>query len=207
MSSRAELRAKARETLGGGIFKNPWLAILLLFLVVGAILSFAGSFVVLPIIIMGPIYIGAFTYLIKYVRKENELNNLNPVLDGFTKDVAGNIILGVLHTLFVFLWSLLFIIPGIVKSYSYAMAYYIKIDNPNMSANDAITESRKMMKGHKARLFLLDLSFIGWIIVGVLALGIGVLWVEAYMQTTRVHFYEELKANTITIDQPVAEEE
>ncbi|MBO5374209.1 MAG: DUF975 family protein [Clostridia bacterium] len=207
MSSRAELRARARETLGGGIFKNPWLAILLLFLVVGALLSFAGSFVVLPIIIMGPVYIGAFTYLIKYVRKENELSNLNPVLEGFTKDVAGNIILGVLHTLFIFLWSLLLFIPGIIKSYSYAMAYYIKIDNPNLSANDAITESRKMMNGHKARLFLLDLSFIGWIIVGILALGIGVLWVEAYMQTTRVHFYEELKAKAVAAaEQPATEE-
>lgn len=194
MSTREELRAKARETLGGNIFAKPWLIVLLVLFVASAVISFAGNFIILPLILSGPIYIGVYSYLLKYIRGQNKLDSIDPVLDGFKSNIAENIVLGLLHTLFIFLWMLLFIIPGIVKYYSYSMAYYIKLDNPEMKANDAITESRKMMDGQKGRLFLLDLSFIGWMIVGVLALGVGTFWVTAYMETTRLHFYEELKA-------------
>ncbi len=203
MSTRAELRARARQTLGGSIFATPWLIVLLAIFAVSSILGLSGNLIILPLVLTGPAYIGLYTYLIKFVRGQNPLNNIDPIFDGFRGKVSENIILGILHGLFIFLWSLLFIIPGIVKSYSYAMAYYIKIDNPDISANDAITESRKMMDGQKMRLFLLDLSFIGWMILGVLALGIGVLWVDAYKETTRIHFYEELKAKRAGYYPPV----
>ena len=196
MSTRSEIRAKARETLGGGIFKTPWLAVLLVFVVASIIMGALGAtgfLAIVSLIITGPVMIGVYSYLLKYVRYENDLNKLDPLFDGFKNDAVGNIILGVLQSVFIALWTLLFVIPGIVKSYSYAMAYYIKIDNPNMSGNDAITESRKMMNGHKMELFLLDLSFIGWISVGIATLGIGLLWVQPYMEMARIHFYEELK--------------
>ena len=90
-------------------------------------------------------------------------------------------------------WFLLFIIPGIIKAYAYAMTYYISYDNPELSAEECINRSMKMMYGHKLDLFLLDLSFIGWILLSILTLGVGMLWVTPYMYTSRAKFYEELK--------------
>ena len=94
---------------------------------------------------------------------------------------------------FTFLWSLLFIIPGIVKAYSYAMTPYIVHDNPEMPVRECIRQSQRMMKGYKMKLFLLDLSFIGWILLGIISFGIGLLWVRPYMETAHAKFYEELR--------------
>ena len=74
------------------------------------------------------------------------------------------------------------------------MSYFIQLDNPDMGPKDSITASRKMMKGHKWQLFVMDLSFLGWYIVGVLCLGVGVLWVHPYYELSKALFYEELKA-------------
>ena len=100
-----------------------------------------------------------------------------------------------LMNLFIFLWTLLFIIPGIVKSFSYAMTPYILEENPELSANEAIDRSRAMMKGHKFELFWLYLSFIGWILLSIFTLGIGLLWLAPYMQTATAAFYEDVKAD------------
>ena len=104
-----------------------------------------------------------------------------------------------LTSIFTGLWSLLFIIPGIVKSYSYAMTFYILEDmhkaGKEVGVTEAITKSRQMMKGHKFQLFVLDLSFIGWGILATLALGIGWLWLVPYIQTTKAEFYRKLAAN------------
>lgn len=100
-----------------------------------------------------------------------------------------------LMNLFIFLWMLLFIIPGIVKSFSYAMTPYILEENPELSANEAIDRSRAMMKGHKFDLFWLYLSFIGWILLSIFTLGIGLLWLAPYMQTATAAFYEDVKAD------------
>ena len=97
--------------------------------------------------------------------------------------------------LFTFLWSLLLIIPGIVKSFSYAMTPYILEERPELSANEAIDHSCSMMKGHKFDLFWLYLSFIGWGILCIFTLGIGLLWLMPYMQTSVAAFYEDVKAD------------
>ena len=97
--------------------------------------------------------------------------------------------------LFITLWSLLLIIPGIIKIFSYAMTPYILEENPELSANDAIDRSRAMMKGHKFDLFWLWLSFIGWGILCIFTLGIGLLWLAPYMQTAEAAFYEDVKAD------------
>jgi len=99
----------------------------------------------------------------------------------------------ILVTLFTMLWSLLLIIPGVVKSYSYSMAMYILADNPGMGAKDAINLSKKMTEGHKMELFVLDLSFIGWILLSAITLGIGLIWVVPYINATRANVYEQLK--------------
>ena len=100
-------------------------------------------------------------------------------------------------SIFTFLWSLLFIIPGIVKSYAYSQAYYIYYDTYQTTGQtpgylDTITASRRIMDGHKGQLFWLDLSFIGWHLLAVLTLGIGYLWLSPYIAATKAAFYEEL---------------
>ena len=101
---------------------------------------------------------------------------------------------------------MLFVIPGIIKACSYSMTYYIKLEHPEYTANQAITESRNMMRGYKMQYFLLKLSFIGWYILGALCLGVGVFWVDAYAQTSTAIFYEELKAKNAPKEAAEAEE-
>ena len=97
--------------------------------------------------------------------------------------------------LFIALWTLLFILPGIVKAFSYALTPYILEENPDLSANEAIDHSRAMMKGHKFDLFYLYLSFIGWFLLSFLTLGIGFFWLIPYMYTAQAAFYEDVKAD------------
>lgn len=94
----------------------------------------------------------------------------------------------------IILWTLCFIIPGVIKSLAYAMTPYILFDEPQLNAGEAIAKSARMMHGHKTELLLLELSFIGWIILGVLSFGIGLFWVEPYMQCSIAAFYEDVKA-------------
>lgn len=100
-----------------------------------------------------------------------------------------------LYTIYTFLWTLLLIIPGIVKSLSYALMPYILADNPEMSGEQAICRSMAMMQGNKFRLFLLLLSFIWWAILAILTCGIGFLWLYPYMAATMAAFYEDVKAD------------
>ena len=99
-----------------------------------------------------------------------------------------------LRFFFTALWSLLFVIPGIVKSLAYAMTAYILEDYPELSANKAIDLSQEMMKGHKYDLFYLYLSFFGWYLLSMLTLGIGLLWLIPYAQTAQASFYCDVKA-------------
>ena len=175
MMANKELREKARGILGGKILTSEWLYALLVSLIAGAVIGFTSSFII-GILVIGIVNIGLNKYYLYRSRKSIKFDNFAVLIDGVKGDVGGNIILGLLVTLFTFLWSLLFVIPGIVKAYSYSMAYFIKIDHPEYTATQAIDESRRIMNGNKMKLFLLDLSFIGWMIVGSLCFGIGVLW-------------------------------
>ena len=97
-----------------------------------------------------------------------------------------------LRALYVFLWSLLFVIPGIVAGFSYAMTDYILAENPELTADEAITQSKEMMNGNRFRLFCLKFSFIGWDILATLAFGIGHLWLTPYKQAAYAAFYREV---------------
>lgn len=101
-----------------------------------------------------------------------------------------------LRGLYTFLWTLLFIIPGIVKIYSYAMTPFLLAEYPDMTASQAITLSRKMMDGHKGDLFILGLSFFGWALLNLLTLGIGSLWLNPYINASYAAFYRQLQAET-----------
>ena len=95
--------------------------------------------------------------------------------------------------LFTFLWSLLFVIPGIIKAFSYYQAMYILADNEGKPALECISESKEMMNGHKMELFVLGLSFIGWVLLGIVTFFIGFIWITPYMQATFANFYRKLK--------------
>ena len=97
-----------------------------------------------------------------------------------------------LRALYVFLWSLLFIIPGIVAGFSYAMTDYILAEDPELTADEAISQSKSMMMGNKWRFFCLQFSFIGWDILATLAFGIGHLWLTPYKQVAYAAFYREV---------------
>lgn len=109
----------------------------------------------------------------------------------YAHNVWGMLLMGI----FIFLWMLLLIIPGIVKAFAYALVPYILVDRPELSANEAINLSKKMMKGHKFDFFWLNLSFIGWIFLCCLTLGIGIFWLLPYMYTSYAAFYQDVKTD------------
>lgn len=102
------------------------------------------------------------------------------------------VIAGLLQTLFIILWSLLFVIPGIIASYRYAMTRFILAENPELTAGEAIDRSKELMDGNKWRLFCLSLSFIGWGILCIFTLGIGNLWLTPYIQASFAAFYRDI---------------
>lgn len=122
------------------------------------------------------------------------------LFEGYNKELFSRVLTTtLLYYVYVFLWSLLLLIPGCIKAYSYAMTPYILKDNPEMKNNAAIEESMRMMDGHKLELFLLDLSFIGWAILSILTCCIGFLWLVPYMNMARVNFYEDLKKASVEV--------
>ena len=94
--------------------------------------------------------------------------------------------------LFVSLWMILLIIPGLIMAYAYSMAVYVANDNPELSAMDAIKKSRELMRGHKWDLFVLDLSFIGWILLCCFTCGLGFFFLAPYIEMAHAEFYREL---------------
>lgn len=193
--NRAELKQLAREQLGGGIFKNNWLLAVVAILIVTAITSAASTIPILTIFLIGPLSVGTVVVFKNLKRYGNvKIENL---FEGFTKDFGGTLLLGLLQTIFITLWSLLFVIPGIVKAYSYSMAPYLKSEHEDWDWRRCLDESKRLTDGHKMDLFILDLSFIGWYLVGSLCLGVGSLWVEAYHSATLVNYYEELTATRV----------
>jgi uncharacterized membrane protein len=191
MKANSELRALARQQLRGG-----WLAAIGMLLVYAIIIGVSGFVVIGPLVLSGPLTLGFIGYYMKKARGESvKLGNL---FDGF-KLFGTSFLLYLLECIFIILWTCLLIIPGIIKSFSYSMAFYILRDNPEIGALEAITRSRKMMAGYKGKLFGLYLSFIGWGLLCCLSLGIGFLWLCPYVSLSVANFYENLKQN-----QPVA---
>jgi Predicted integral membrane protein len=100
--------------------------------------------------------------------------------------------LSIAMSVFIYLWSLLLVIPGLIAAYSYRQAVYILFDHPDYTIMQCISESKAMMRGHKGELFILDLSFLGWVILCVLTMGILFVWMLPYMQVTYANYYNAL---------------
>ena len=200
MKRAREYRAISRELLDHQLFGNAWLKALLFLLIIAAIVGAVSSFTfgILGVIISGPLSYGAVKAFLKVVRNEEKEVDFNDLFSGFNEKLSESIVTALLSYLYTFLWSLLLVIPGIIKSYSYAASMYF-VHEQGLSGNAAITESRKLMNGRKWKLFCLDLSFIGWYIVGALCLGVGTLWVNAYHQMARTAFFNDALSEGITV--------
>lgn len=141
---------------------------------------------------MRPLEVSCRNFFKKNLHEKAELDELNR---GFVPKYWNNVFTMFLRSLFNALGFLCFIIPGIVVGYGLDMVPYILADNPGIGIMDAIKASWEMMKGYKWKLFVLDLSFIGWIILDVLTLGIlGIFYVNPYIGSTHAAYYEAIKA-------------
>lgn len=193
MINRIEIKAQARETLRSQY--GLTLAIYLIpTLLLGALSAM--SFGIAGIILAGPITIAMVWGLLCVYR-----NVPVSLSDCFTRsfDNVGRKIGGYLWMgLWIFIWSLVFWIPGIVKAFSYAMTPYILADMPDLPAKDALKLSMRMMDGHKMDLFVFCLSFLGWMLLSSLTFGIlALLYVGPYMATAEAGFYAEVKQDAI----------
>jgi len=142
----------------------------------------------------GALMLGVVTFSLAIARKkEADLKMLFYGFRYFDKALG----LYLFRAFFIFLWMLLLIIPGIIAALSYSLAFYIMSEDPNIDVKEAIDKSKKMMYGYKWKLFLLYCRFIGWILLGIISLGIGFLWIMPYMAISLAKFYDDVKVNFV----------
>jgi uncharacterized membrane protein len=152
----------------------------------------------LQIFIFSVLQVGGCAFFTRNARSRGKEESLGALLTGFQNGNYGTIVLTqFLRDLFIMLWSLLLIIPGIIKSYEYMMVPYILADYPDVTRQEAFAMSKEMMNGNKLNMFVLELSFIGWYILGAFTLGIlNVLFTDPYLEATRAEAYLALKQQT-----------
>ncbi|MBQ6066589.1 MAG: DUF975 family protein [Clostridia bacterium] len=140
-------------------------------------------------VLAGPLTVGVAQFFLHVAdRNDPQINDLF----AHFKNLGNTLVLYLLTTLFTFLWSLLFIIPGIIAGISYAMAPYILAEHPEIKASDAIKMSKQMMQGHKGEYFVLQLSFVGWCLLCLITCGIGFIFLSPYMSTANAEFFNEV---------------
>ena len=153
------------------------------------LVSVAGMLSLAALILGGTVELGYAKFLLKqHDRKELQFSDLFSQFDRFGTGFAQKF----LRILFIMLWTLLLIIPGIVKGLSYAMTPFILEEHPEMTASQAIKASMQLMDGHKMDLFILGLSFIGWSLLACLTMGIGFLFLNPYMNAAYAAFYRDI---------------
>lgn len=193
MKEAFELRKEAREALKGMWGSSAVMVFVYEVLVSAVSVALGnvthGSGSILAAMALAPMAYALNIAFLRLLRKDPQ--ELGYLFQEFNSRVYVTTLLTMVYTL---LWTLLLIIPGIIKAYSYSMTYYVLEDNPELSGDKAIEESMRMMSGHKWELFWLHLTFIGWGLLCILTLGIGVLWLLPYMQTAQAAFYENLKS-------------
>ncbi len=162
---------------------------------IGGVLLFIVIITVLiKIFVFNPLVVGCEGF---FTVNSREKADLGEIKRGFSPRWMHNVGTMLLKDIFLCLWSMLFVIPGLIKAYSYAMVPFILADNPDLGATEAITLSRKMMNGNKWKTFVLDLSFIGWELLSLITCGIvGVFYVNPYIYATYAELYNSLKGVT-----------
>lgn len=178
--------AGGTSSAGGDEF-SLWMAVLILFVVIIAL--------AIRVFVGFAIEVGGRKFFTRLPAGENDLGYVGY---GFQRSRYYDIVVTMLlRGIYLILWTLLLIIPGIIKMYAYRMVPYILADNPNIGHKRAIDLSNQMTMGEKFEIFVLDLSFLGWYLLGVLAFGIGVLFVQPYYDATNAELYFKLRENAI----------
>lgn len=167
----------------------PQEALQIIFAILGILIPVLIFYVALSLLVGGTVRLGHAQYLLD--QQDGRPLNVATLFSQFGQFKNG-FILVLLTGLYIFLWSLLLIIPGIIASYSYAMAPFIQAEHPEYTASESIKASKQMMNGHKWELFCLDLSFIGWALLCTFTLGIGNLFLSAYTSAAYAAFYRKL---------------
>ncbi len=180
-----KVKAKAKAALKGNWFGA--ILVFLLFVLLTALLDASG----IGVIFSGVIAFGYAAFCLELIKTKKA--KPGAFFSGMFKRFFKRWGAGLLMGLYTCLWSLLFLIPGIVKYYAYAMTPYIMMEKPDMGINDAITKSRQIMKGRKWHLFWLDVSFTGWMLLSILTLGLALVYVWPYYNAARAAFYKEIK--------------
>ena len=169
-------------------FRMPWLAE-----------SISGGVFLVIILLMLPLEYGYSNACLSFLRSNEEgTSGIREMWHFFRRDYPRSVPTLLLQKVLVSLISAVTLgIGGIILGYAYAMVPYLLRDYPELGVREALRTSRQMMKGHKWDLFVLDFSFIGWILLSYMTLCIGLLWVGPYMETARTAFYEDLKNECI----------
>ncbi len=202
--------------LAWGKLSGNWggpIAVALVYIVINSIMTYITKDMLyaslITTIVTAPLQIGLMKYFILFSKSLNP--EFDVMFDGFKESFVKSILLAYLTGIFILLWLLLFIIPGIIKIFAYAMAPYLLAENPNISLTEALDRSQEMMKGYKMDLFILWLSFIGWFILCVITFGIALIWVAPYFSLTNAEFYLQIsggnKTPEVVEEQPQAEED
>lgn len=202
MKTPYEYRSHAREVL-----QNRWgeagitTAVILVMTAICTLPSLSdswfGSISTLLSLLMIPVSYSFYISLLKLTR-DCDITLIEDTLETSKKMYTNLFCAGALYTIIITILSLLTLgIAGVIFAYAYRMAPYLMHDYPELTPREALKISREMMKGYKWNLFVLDISFIGWILLGILTLGIGMLFVSPYMQTATALFYDDLRAKTI----------
>lgn len=197
---RKAIKEEAKKRISGNIFNilKPLLIIFGISFVLGivsgffyedettsALIEFIVGFVTMPLTM------GTILYVLKFVRGEEY--SLNNVFEFYDSRILTIFALSFLVGLFTMLWSLLFIIPGIIAAISYSMYSFIYVDGTITDPMGVIRESKRMMSGYKWDYFVFQLSFIGWILLVAMSLGIALIYVMPYMLVSETLYYDELK--------------
>ncbi|MFO7867867.1 MAG: DUF975 family protein [Bacteroidales bacterium] len=188
-------------TQARGALEGKWgtavIVTLIYMLCIGAIQAIPGLGQIAALILAGPFALGYMIFALSLARKQEA--DVSTLFSGF-QNFGNAFVLYLLMVIFILLWTLLLIIPGIIAGFSYSMAYFILSENPDMKPMEAIDASKKMMYGYKMKLFFLYLRFIGWILLSILTFGIGLLWVIPYIQVSLARFYDDIKDKPIPIE-------
>ncbi len=187
--NRAQLKEAAKQQISG----NIGMFFICMLITVG--LSCLSFIPIIGSIVVGFVITPAISFgLAKIVlgMTNGEKVDINNLFSGFS-NIGPCIVLYIMISIFTFLWSLLLVVPGIIKALSYSMSWYILVENPEMSPSEALNASKAMMDGHKADLFVLYLSFIPWFLLISVTFGIASIYVAPYMQTTVANFYLSIK--------------
>ncbi len=148
-----------------------------------------GLFSIISLVVAGPLAIGLVYFYMKI--ESGDEPNISLVFDGF-QDFKRGFLFHLISMMFVVLWALLLIVPGIIAAIRYSMGYYLMVENPDISPMEALRESSELMKGHKMDFLMFAISFIGWVILSALTLGLGFLLLIPYYQMAKLNFYREI---------------